>query len=70
LTKIDICDIIFTNGGFYYAHYFERWHLVGKTTIQYQMIDALLKKGVPPHKLIEWSKKTYPGLGLKGIRNV
>ena len=25
---------------------------VGKTTIQYQMIDALLKKGVPPQKIV------------------
>ncbi len=42
---------------------------VGKTTIQYQMIEALLQKGVPPQKIV-FISMDHPMLKLGGINDV
>lgn len=42
---------------------------VGKTTIQYQMIDALLKRGVEPQKIV-FISMDHPMLKLGGINAV
>ena len=42
---------------------------VGKTTIQYQMIDALLKEGVPPHKIV-FISMDHPMLKLSQFQEV
>ena len=42
---------------------------VGKTTIQYQMIDRLLKKGVPPQKIL-FVSMDHPMLKLSGLNDL
>ena len=42
---------------------------VGKTTIQYQMIDTLLKKGVPPQSII-FISMDHPMLKLSGLNDI
>lgn len=42
---------------------------VGKTTIQYQMIQALLERGVPPQKIV-FVSMDHPMLKLSGINEV
>lgn len=42
---------------------------VGKTTIQYQMIDALLKEGVPPQKIV-FISMDHPMLKLSQFQEV
>lgn len=42
---------------------------VGKTTIQYQMISTLLKKGVPPQKIV-FVSLDHPMLKLSGLPEV
>lgn len=42
---------------------------VGKTTIQYQMIDALLKNGIPPQKIVLISMD-HPMLKLSGFNEI
>ena len=42
---------------------------VGKTTIQYQMIDRLLKKGVPPQKIL-FVSMDHPMLKLGGLNDL
>lgn len=42
---------------------------VGKTTIQYQMIEELLRRGVPPQKIIFMSMD-HPMLKLSGINEI
>lgn len=42
---------------------------VGKTTIQYQMIDALLRQGVPPQRII-FISMDHPMLKLSGIGEI
>lgn len=42
---------------------------VGKTTIEYQMIDSLLKKGVPPHNIV-FVSLDHPMLKLAGLNDV
>ena len=42
---------------------------VGKTTIQYQMIDTLLKRGVDPQKIVFFSMD-HPMLKLSGVNDV
>jgi predicted AAA+ superfamily ATPase len=42
---------------------------VGKTTIQYQMIDALLKRGVPPQKIVFFSMD-HPMLKLSNLSDI
>ncbi len=42
---------------------------VGKTTIQYQMIDALLKEGVSPHKIV-FISMDHPMLKLSQFQEV
>lgn len=42
---------------------------VGKTTIQYQMIDALLKRGVAPQKIVFMSMD-HPMLKLSGVNEI
>ncbi len=42
---------------------------VGKTTIQYQIIDALLKKGIPPQKIV-FISLDHPMLKLSGFNDI
>ena len=42
---------------------------VGKTTIQYQMIDTLLKRGVDPQKIV-FISMDHPMLKLSGVNDV
>ena len=42
---------------------------VGKTTIQYQMIDTLLKKGIPPQSII-FISMDHPMLKLSGLNDI
>ena len=42
---------------------------VGKTTIQYQMIEALLAKGVPPQKIV-FISMDHPMLKLSGFNEI
>lgn len=42
---------------------------VGKTTIQYQMIDTLLKRGISPEKIV-FISMDHPMLKLSGINDV
>lgn len=42
---------------------------VGKTTIQYQMIDTLLKRGVAPEKIV-FISMDHPMLKLSGVNDV
>ena len=42
---------------------------VGKTTIQYQMIDTLLKRGVEPEKIV-FISMDHPMLKLSGVNDV
>ena len=42
---------------------------VGKTTIQYQMIDALLKRGVSPQKIV-FISLDHPMLKLSGLNDI
>lgn len=42
---------------------------VGKTTIQYQMIEELLRKGVPPQKII-FISMDHPMLKLSGFHDI
>lgn len=42
---------------------------VGKTTIQYQMIEALLERGVSPHKIL-FVSMDHPMLKLAGVNEV
>lgn len=42
---------------------------VGKTTIQYQMIESLLKSGIPPQKIV-FISMDHPMLKLGGINDV
>ena len=42
---------------------------VGKTTIQYQMIDTLLKRGVPPQKIV-FISLDHPMLKLSGLNEI
>ncbi len=42
---------------------------VGKTTIQYQMIDALLKRGVPPQKIV-FISLDHPMLKLSAFNEI
>lgn len=42
---------------------------VGKTTIQYQMIDSLLKKGVPPQKIV-FISLDHPMLKLSSLNEI
>ncbi len=42
---------------------------VGKTTIQYQMIDALLKNGVPPTRIV-FVSMDHPMLKLAGMNDI
>jgi hypothetical protein len=42
---------------------------VGKTTILYQMIEALLEKGVPPQKLV-YISMDHPMLKLSGFQDI
>ena len=42
---------------------------VGKTTIQYQMIDALLKKGVNPHQIV-FISLDHPMLKLSAFKDI
>ena len=42
---------------------------VGKTTIQYQMIEALLKRGIPPQKIV-FVSMDHPMLKLSGFADV
>ena len=42
---------------------------VGKTTIQYQMIDALLKKGVNPHQIV-FISLDHPMLKLSAFNDI
>ena len=42
---------------------------VGKTTIQYQMIDTLLKRGVPPQRIV-FISLDHPMLKLSGLDDI
>ena len=42
---------------------------VGKTTIQYQMIEALLAKGIPPQKIV-FISMDHPMLKLSGFNDI
>ena len=42
---------------------------VGKTTIQYQMIEELLKQGVPPQKIV-FISMDHPVLKLSAINDI
>ena len=42
---------------------------VGKTTIQYQMIEALLAKGIPPQKIV-FISMDHPMLKLSGFNEI
>jgi len=42
---------------------------VGKTTIQYQIIETLLKRGIPPQKIVYFSMD-HPLLKLSGISDI
>ena len=42
---------------------------VGKTTIQYQMIEELLKRGVPPQKIV-FISMDHPMLKLSGFNDI
>lgn len=42
---------------------------VGKTTIEYQMIDALLKKGIAPQRIVFFSLD-HPMLKLSGLNDI
>ena len=42
---------------------------VGKTTIQYQMIDTLLKRGVPPQRIV-FISLDHPMLKLSGLAHL
>lgn len=44
-----------------------RW--VGKTTIQYQMIDALLKRGISPTRIV-FISLDHPMLKLSGLNDI
>ena len=42
---------------------------VGKTTIEYQMIDALLKKGIAPQRIV-FISLDHPMLKLSGLNDI